>query len=202
MNLPLIILAGFAVVLGFVGTPAWPWFHAFLEGHRAEVSVAELFSGEFMALAAKSALIVFAGIGLGWGFYGVKSRGAADEADVLEKRWPDVWGLLSRKWFVDEFYQLTFIKWHGWLGRAADAADRWVFGGVVQVIGLLTVGLAWLDRVVDEFLINLGFDAGCESMRRSGGLLSRIQNGQVQTYLRLLGVGVLLLVIVLAWRAA
>ena len=31
MTVPLVILAVFAVLLGFVGTPAWPWFQAFLE---------------------------------------------------------------------------------------------------------------------------------------------------------------------------
>jgi len=202
MTLPLIVLAGFAVVLGFVGTPAWPWFHAFLEGHHAEVSFGNLFSGEFMALAFNSTLIVFAGIGLGWWLYGRTSRRTADEPDVLERARPDLWRLLKKKYFVDEFYQITVIRWHDWLGRASDAADRWVFGGVVQVLALVTLGVAWVDRVVDEFLINIGFDAGCEGMRRSGGLLSRIQNGQVQTYLRLLGLGVLVLIAVLAWRAA
>ena len=34
MTLPLAILAVFAVLLGFVGTPAWPWFQPYLGGHR------------------------------------------------------------------------------------------------------------------------------------------------------------------------
>src|ERR1700691_4282059 len=38
MTLPLAILAFFAVALGLIGTPAWPWFHAFLEGRAAEFS--------------------------------------------------------------------------------------------------------------------------------------------------------------------
>ncbi len=32
MTVPLTILAIFAVVLGFINTPAWPWFTSFLEG--------------------------------------------------------------------------------------------------------------------------------------------------------------------------
>ena len=202
MTVPLVVLAAFAVLLGFVGTPAWRWFESFLEGHHAEVKFSELFTGGFLGLAFTSSLVVFAGIGLGWWLYGRKPRGTAEEADVLEKVRPDVWALLKNKWFVDELYEATVIRWHGWLGRLSDAADRWVFGGVVQCIALLTLGVAWVDRIVDEFLINIGFDTSCESLRRSGGLLSRIQSGQVQTYLRLLGLGVLVLVVVLAWRAA
>jgi NADH-quinone oxidoreductase subunit L len=32
MTMPLVILAIFAVVLGFFGTPAWPWFQNYLTG--------------------------------------------------------------------------------------------------------------------------------------------------------------------------
>jgi NADH-quinone oxidoreductase subunit L len=31
MTVPLAILAFFAIALGAIGTPAWPWFRAFLE---------------------------------------------------------------------------------------------------------------------------------------------------------------------------
>ncbi len=34
MTLPLVILAVFAMGLGLIGTPAWPWFRAFLESRR------------------------------------------------------------------------------------------------------------------------------------------------------------------------
>ena len=35
MTMPLAILAFFAMALGAIGTPAWPWFRAFPEGHAA-----------------------------------------------------------------------------------------------------------------------------------------------------------------------
>ena len=31
MTVPLIILAVFAVLLGVIGTPAWPWFDGYLD---------------------------------------------------------------------------------------------------------------------------------------------------------------------------
>src|ERR1039457_5020212 len=37
MLIPLVVLAGFSVVLGFVGTPAWPWFQGFLSGENVKV---------------------------------------------------------------------------------------------------------------------------------------------------------------------
>jgi NADH-quinone oxidoreductase subunit L len=199
MTGPLMVLAVFAVLLGFLGTPAWPWFEAFINGHHAEISMSGL--GSALGLMMISTLVVFTGLGLGWRLYGRRRRKTATEPDPLEVARPDIFALLKNKYFVDELYEMTVIRWNAWLGRAADFADRWVFGGVVQLIAWLTVGVAWVDRVVDEFLINLGFDAGCEGMRRSGGLLSRLQSGQVQTYLRVLGLGVVLLIVVLIWRA-
>ena len=42
MTAPLMILAVCAIALGFIGTPAWPWFQDFLEGHHAEFIFAKL----------------------------------------------------------------------------------------------------------------------------------------------------------------
>ena len=36
MTAPLVILAVFAMLLGFLGTPAWPWFQSFLDGTHAD----------------------------------------------------------------------------------------------------------------------------------------------------------------------
>src|SRR6185436_14810447 len=30
MTVPLVILAAFSILLGFIGTPAWPWFQSYL----------------------------------------------------------------------------------------------------------------------------------------------------------------------------
>jgi NADH-quinone oxidoreductase subunit L len=197
MTGPLMVLAGFAVVLGFLGTPAWPWFHAFLEGHEPSVKVLALFSAEFLSLAFKSAVIVLAGLGLGWWIYGRNSRSRAEAPDVLEAARPDVWALLHNKYFVDELYEATVIRLNAWFARCCDGWDRWVLGGVVQLVSYLALGLAWVDRVVDEYLINLGFDGGCGGLRGSGGLLARLQAGRVQHYLKGMGGGVVVLMVVL-----
>ena len=39
MTIPLVILAAFAILLGFVGTPAWPWFQSFLEGKLSHLQL-------------------------------------------------------------------------------------------------------------------------------------------------------------------
>jgi hypothetical protein len=49
--------------------------------------------------------------------------------------------------------------------------------------------------VGDEFLINGGLDAGCESVRLSGREFVRLQSGRIQDYLRVLCLGVALLLV-------
>jgi NADH-quinone oxidoreductase subunit L len=39
MTVPLVILAAFAMLLGFIGTPAWPWFQSFLDGTHSTLCV-------------------------------------------------------------------------------------------------------------------------------------------------------------------
>ena len=63
------------------------------------------------------------------------------------------------------------------------------------------LGLAWVARAFDEFVINLGFDGVCSGIRRDGAWLSLFQNGRVQRYLCVIGVALTLLVLILIWGA-
>jgi hypothetical protein len=47
--------------------------------------------------------------------------------------------------------------------------------------------------------VNGGFDRVTRGLRRSGTTAARAQTGQIQTYLRVIGVGVAVLVLLLAW---
>jgi NADH-quinone oxidoreductase subunit L len=199
MTWPLIILAVCAVLLGIIGTPAWPWFESYLNGHHAEFNFGKLTESGTLGLMGASALIVFTGLGLGWWLYGKRQRKTAGEVDILEAARPDMFALLKNKYFVDEIYEATVIRFNAWFARACDFLDRWVWGGAVMVVTAITVGLAWLYRVTDEFVVNLGFDAGCDGIRRGGGGLSKLHTGRVQTYLRVIGVALVVLVLFLVW---
>jgi NADH-quinone oxidoreductase subunit L len=197
MTIPLVILAVFAIVLGFIGTPAWPWFHSFLEGHHAHAEFGKLFKADVLGLMVLSAVIVLVGMGLGWWLYARKPLSVSEEP--LEKLQPDIFTLLRRKYFVDEAYELTLVRLNRWFAKACDFLDYWVWNGLVRVVSLVVIGLAWVDRIFDEKVIDGGFDQGCRGVSESGGLLSRLQNGRVQTYLRVLGIALTVLVLLLIW---
>jgi NADH-quinone oxidoreductase subunit L len=70
---------------------------------------------------------------------------------------------------------------------------------VVQLLSLLVVGFAWLNRFLDEYVVNPGFDEGCRRLTKGGALMSRLQSGRVQTYLRFVGLALVVLVLLLIW---
>ena len=199
MTVPLVILAVFAVLLGFLGTPAWPWFDSFLNGEPAGFNFAKLTESGTLGLMLASAVIVFAGLGLGWRLYGKRPRKTADEPDVLQVAQPAVFRLLENKYFVDEFYEVTVIRFNAWAARFCDFLDRWIWGGMVLLVTWVTLGLARLYRFTDEFLVDAGFDTGCDALREGGGELSSWHNGRVQSYLRLIGVALVVLMLFLIW---
>jgi NADH-quinone oxidoreductase subunit L len=200
MLAPLGILAFFAITLGFIGTPAWPWFRAFLNGKAAGFDWHVLMERELMTLMGVSALVVFIGIGVAWSLYGDRSP-KPTASDSLEKFAPTAWGWLSHKFYVDEFYGMTVIAFYAWWGRVSDWLDRRVWGGIVAGVAWAFSLAARLNRFLDTNVVDGGFDKGCEELTVGGGLLSRVQTGRVQTYLRILALAVVALAALLIWSS-
>jgi NADH-quinone oxidoreductase subunit L len=136
---------------------------------------------------------------LGWWLYGRLPVRNADQPDALERFQPEVFALLRSKYYVDEIYEASVIRFNAWGARACDWLDYWVWNGVVQALSLLVVGFAWLNRSLDEYVVNPAFDEGCRRLTKGGTLMSRLQGGRVQTYLRLIGVALAVLVLFLIW---
>jgi NADH-quinone oxidoreductase subunit L len=195
MTIPLVILAVFAFALGFAGTPAWPWFQNFLNGRQAGAG----FNSGVLSLMLLSTAVVFAGLGLGWWLYGRKPVETAEETDALERLRPDIFTLLKNKYFVDELYEATIIRFNAWGAKVCAFLDDWIWGGAVMLVSCLTLGLSWVNHAFDEFVINPGFDQGCERVTLGGRLMSRLQDGRVQNYLRVIGLALTVLVLLLIW---
>ncbi len=198
--IPLAILAFFAMTLGFIGTPAWPWFRAFLDGHAANFDWRVLLEPGLFIVMSASTVVVFLGIGLAWHYYGDRSP-RPTAPDALETAAPMAWGWLIHKFYVDEFYGMTVIAFYSWWARVSDWLDRRVWGGVVAGVACTFSMGARLNRFLDTNVVDGGFDKGCEELTVGGGLLSRMQTGRVQTYLRILALAVVALVAILIWSS-
>ena len=199
MTGPLVILAAFAVLLGLVGTPAWPWFQSFLNMEPASASLSALAGPLTLMLA--STVIVLAGLGLGWFLYGRKPILAADTSDPLQRAQPGLFAALGDALGINELYAATVVRLVASLGRVSDWMDRKVWGGAVDTIKFAAQTVAHADSLADKHLVNAGFDAGCEGMTTGAGMLARLQSGRVQRYLKLAGGGVALAIVWLYWRS-
>ena len=72
-------------------------------------------------------------------------------------------------------------------------------GRCSATVSCLVLGVSVLDRSLDGMVVNPGFDQGCESVTRGGRILSRLQNGRTQHYLRVVGIAFVALVLFLIW---
>ena len=203
MTLPLVILAVFAVVLGFIGTPVWPWFQNYLTGENEASGLGELFRPDILFTLSLSTAVVAVGLWLGWRFYGRTPIQKPEEPDILERpEHPvaqDIFTWLKHKLYVDELYEATIIRFNAWWAQVCNGLDLWFWNGLVLLVSYLVVGLSWVNRIFDEFVINLGFDAGCGGVGLGGRLLARLQDGRVQDYLRVIGVALAALALLLLW---
>jgi NADH-quinone oxidoreductase subunit L len=190
MTVPLMILAGFAVLLGFIGTPAWPWLQAFLEMRHSGVDFGQLAENGLLPLMLGSSLLVFAGLGLGWWIYGRRTIKHAADADALERLQPAVFHALRQGLYIDQLYAQTVLRLAWWIANVANWLERWVWSGIPLIVSALTKGLGWIDFSLDRWVVNKGFDEGCDGVADGGRLLARLQDGRVQNYLRYLGVAV------------
>jgi NADH-quinone oxidoreductase subunit L len=201
MTVPLMVLAGFAVLLGFVGTPAWPWFQGFLEGRAVGFDLHGFAEAGVLPLMMASTAIVFAGLGLGWWFYGRRAIASAEAVDAVERVGPRAFRVLEQAYYVDALYTATLVRANGWWAGVCDWFDRFVWNGVVQMVRFAVLGLAWLDNLFDTYVVNAGFDEGCREVSRGGRLLARLQVGRVQGYLRMIGLALVALALWLLWGA-
>ena len=199
MTGPLMILAGFAVLLGFFGTPAWPWFQTYLNGDTVVFDPGKLFQWQTLFVMFLSTLVVAAGIGGAWWLYGRAPAKTADAPDPLEEIHAGTFDALRNKFFVDELYEATIVRFNASFARFCHWLDSVVLDTLVLIVSYLVLGLSWLNRIIDEYVVNLGFDEVCRRLRRGGGLLSRLQDGQVQNYLSVIGLALTVLLLLLTW---
>lgn len=190
MTMPLILLAVCAVLFGFIGAPMWLWFQKFLTGEQHAFHW-----GAFWGLALVSMVVVGSGIFFGWRVY----RNATATRDPFEARAPGVFGVLQNKFYFDEIYRETAVAFYNFAGRATAVVEDVLWRATVQASGVVLLAVAWVNRLIDEWAVNGGFDRVTRGLRNSGAGAARTQAGQVQSYLRALAVGIAVLVLLFAW---
>jgi NADH-quinone oxidoreductase subunit L len=197
MVVPLLLLSIFAVLLGFIGTTAWPWFQAFLDGGNLEFHLSAL--KEALPLMLGSSALVFSGLSLGWLVYGRATRTKDEQVDPLEARAGFLFHTLNAAFYINEFYSATIVRLAFVIANMSVWMDSYVWGGALRVVVQSVATLASADNRADSKFINGGFDSTCAGIVRGGKGVSTLEAGQVQRYLRSLGLALILTVLLLIW---
>lgn len=111
MTIPLVILAFFSVIAGYIGLPVvfgkkLNWFQHFLEPVIKEAHEVHLSIGTEWQLILLSVIVAFAGIFIAFVFY-IRSPQIPQK---LVARFPLIYKLLYNKYYVDEIYNTVFVN--------------------------------------------------------------------------------------------
>ena len=194
MTVPLVVLAICSVVVGFVGTPFWPWLQAKLSGDEA---VRGEPIGEGAGLMVLSIVLVGVGLGLGWWIYGRVLRQSAQERDPLERVAPGVFAALANRLGFDELYAATVGRLLAGAALVADVFDRYIWDGAVRGVAAIARVFGIMDQQAEENVINAGANALGDELHDTAQTYSRAQSGDAHGYLRTIGVCFVLVVVVL-----
>jgi NADH-quinone oxidoreductase subunit L len=179
MTVPLVILAVFALGLGGLAKGS---VLAKLPGQAAPHET---------IVTAVSVAVALGGIALGWLIY--RGRALGQEADPLA-----VTPLVRKLWF-DELY-------------AATVGRLWALAIIIAeqlnelLLSVRDLAVLLADRIGNAFAIGgdrklidkLAFDGMCNRLRSAGHAVTRLQNGFLPDYLRLIALGAVVLGLLVA----
>lgn len=187
MTLPLSVLAVFAVAIGWVGIPEAltggiipNWFHKFVSSSLPEHPETLVFN--FIPLLVSVGIAL---LGLGGGYFMYRNVKVGD-SDPLQKWLGPLYTLLKEKYYIDQIYDVIFIKPSVWISETFTSAwmDRGVIDGILHGIARIFPALgAALRKYVDLKVINGFGDYMGSGTNRLGHRSRLLQTGRVQQYM-------------------
>jgi NADH-quinone oxidoreductase subunit L len=184
MWIPLVILAAFSTLYGFIGMPFLGEKNLIAKFlHHAEEHIPEVGSLTY-ALMGMSLVVVIAGI-----YFGLRLNNT-EQGVAIKRRWkaslPGLYRTIYNKYFIDEFYEEYIIEPVLMIAQAAKTFDNYVVDGIVNAAGWLTYMFSmfqgwWDNKVVDGLVNAMAWVVGFLS-----DSVKPIQSGYVQNYMMII----------------
>ncbi len=180
MTVPLVILAGFSIVAGWINIPGIYTGFATWTAQRAEAMDLHHADGFDYTLLGAGVIAALLGVALGWRLWG-KDAETQEARDTFEI--PVLYPLLRNKYYLDDFYLWLVGLIKGPLARFIDWVNSYVIDTVVNSVGAAMVGLGGIVySIVDQKGIDLFMNGLAGSAGGAGRVLKGFQTGRVQQY--------------------
>lgn len=173
MTLPLLVLAGLAVVLGLVNSPLSNYWFSHFVFFRYPHEATPVFFVVASATAAWLTGVFFAIAAYGFGWIRTSS---------IKKFMGPLYNLLKERYYVDEFYSLVFVKGTVLLARVIGWVDRVFVDGIVNAFGIGTAKTAAAVGRFDREIIDGGVNGIGAAFKAGSGVFRRLQTGFAQSY--------------------
>jgi NADH-quinone oxidoreductase subunit L len=199
MTIPLMILAGLALVGGFLGVPPeHGWFHGFLHEVATPLGTEahEVGWGVLLGLMGVAMAIALGGWGLAHYMYSVRPQMANEWA----AKSPRAYTTILNKYYVDEIYDFLIVEFFKKVGMVLDWFDRHILDRFVVGIGRGTDISAGAMTWVEKHVIYGGLNVVGYSNHLLSWSWRKLQSGMVHHYAAIIVIGLALLIhLVLVW---
>jgi NADH-quinone oxidoreductase subunit L len=202
MTMPLVVLAVLAAVGGLVGIPHHSLFERFLEpvfgggegvpGGEVVAAAAGHGSIEYLLMVVSVGIAV-TGIALAHHMYIRRP----ELPGALAARFQGAYRTLYNKYWVDELYGATVIGGTRQLAVFLAGFDNKVVDGIVNGVGALTRGAAWLGGAIDRWIVDGLVNGVAWVIGYLGSQARRIQTGVVQNYVFAVFGGVVVVIVLM-----
>jgi len=195
LTAPLIVLAVFALLFGFVGVnPSFPIVGPLMSSLGIEkpfvnyVKYSLLEIPEIPAFNLLPVLLSFAifGVGVfaGWSLY-VRRPVILGQADPVEGIvGKDTYRILQNKYYIDEFYARFFIQPFQWAAaRYSEVVDRGLIDSVLHFVARTAGRIGDVVKEFNRVVIDGVGDGIPEAIGDAAKALRPLQTGRVQQYL-------------------
>jgi NADH-quinone oxidoreductase subunit L len=196
MTMPLVILAIGAIFAGLIGLPGvlggsqfahWlePVIHAHAEGHASHALE--------WGLMAVSVSVASFGVFVAFLMY----RRESLSPEIFCKLAGGLpYRLFDRKWYFDEIYQTIFVNGTLLLARIGSLFDQYIIDGIVDGSASLTRFASWLNGLFDDYIIDGMVNAVANVTFWMGNKFRRLQTGNINGYLFVILIAMVLAVYV------
>jgi NADH-quinone oxidoreductase subunit L len=201
----LAILGVLSIVGGYVGLPhLWNlpnlferWLEPVFESSHGYVRAVEKGDSAEWGLMLLSVVIALGGFVTARSFY--QDARSPIPGMLKASRRPavqTVYRTVFNKYYVDEFYQATVVRFTMFLVAVSDWIDRNIVDGLVNLVGAVGRALGFLAGAVDLRGVDGAVNGTAQSFLVSGAQVRKIQTGRLRSYLLAGMAGTLVLVVI------